>query len=157
VPAGHGTDGGGSIRIPSAVCGLVGLKPSRGRVSTAPLPTLFASPQSVAPALTRSVRDSAVLLDIASGPVSGDPYVIPPPDRPYVDELNADPEPLRVAFDTRTPNGEEIHPDCAAAVEATAALLADLGHTVEPARPAYPVDDVLLVLRTFFGLTSVAR
>jgi len=157
VSAGHGTDGGGSIRIPSAMCGLVGLKPSRGRVSTAPVPTLFASPQSVAHALTRSVRDSALLLDIASGPVTGDPFVIAPPDRPYVDELNSDPEPLRVAFDTRTPNGDDIHPDCAAAVEATASLLRDLGHTVEPARPAYPVDDVLLVLRTFFGVTTVAR
>jgi amidase len=157
VPAGHGTDGGGSIRIPSAMCGLVGLKPSRGRVSTAPVPTLLASPQSVAHALTRSVRDSALLLDIASGPVRGDPYVIAPPHRPYVDELNADPEPLRVAFDTRTPNGDDIHPDCAAAVEATASLLRDLGHTVVPARPAYPVDDVLLVLRTLFGVTAVAR
>jgi amidase len=157
VPAGHGTDGGGSIRIPSAMCGLVGLKPSRGRVSTAPVPTLFASPQSVAHALTRSVRDSARLLDIASGPVPGDPYVITPPDRPYVDELDAEPGPLRVAFDTRTPAGDEIHPDCVAAVEATASLLRDLGHTVVPAQPAYAVDDVLLVLRTFFGLTAVAR
>ena len=157
VPVGHGTDGGGSIRIPSAMCGLVGLKPSRGRVSTAPLHTLFASPQSVAHALTRSVRDSALLLDIGAGPVTGDPFVITPPERPYVDELNADPEPLRIAFDTRTPSGDDMHPDCVAAVEATASLLRHLGHSVAPARPAYPFEDVLLVLRTFFGVTAVAR
>jgi amidase len=157
VPVGHGTDGGGSIRIPSAMCGLVGLKPSRGRVPTTPVATLLASPQSVAHALTRSVRDSALLLDIAAGPVNGDPFVITPPHRRYVDELDTDPEPLRIAYDNRTPSGDDVHPDSAAAVEATASLLRDLGHTVTRARPAYPFQEILLVMRTLFGTVAVAQ
>jgi amidase len=157
VPAGHGTDGGGSIRIPAAMCGLVGLKPTRGRVSAAPTYAAFASPLSIAHAITRSVRDSAVLLDVAAGPVPGDAFVIEPNARPYVDEVGADPGSLRIAIDTRTPSGEDVHPDHAAAVHRAAATLRDLGHDVVEARPEYPFDAILDALRTLFGITTSAQ
>ncbi len=157
VPAGHGTDGGGSIRIPAAMCGLVGLKPTRGRVSAAPAYAAFASPLSIAHAITRSVRDSALLLDVAAGPVPGDAFVIEPNARPYVDEVGADPGSLRIAIDTRTPSGEDVHPDHAAAVHRTASTMRELGHTVVEARPEYPFDAILDALRTLFGITTSAQ
>jgi amidase len=157
VPAGHGTDGGGSIRIPAAMCGLVGLKPTRGRVPAAPAYAAFTSPLSIAHAITRSVRDSALLLDVASGPAVGDAFVIAPNARPYVDEIGRDPGALRIAIDTRTPSGEDVHPDHAAAVQRTASTLRDLGHTVVDARPAFPFDAILDALRTLFGITTSAQ
>jgi amidase len=157
VPAGHGTDGGGSIRIPASMCGLVGLKPTRGRVPAAPAYAAFSSPLSVAHAITRSVRDSAVLLDVAAGPVPGDAFVIEPNARPYVDEVGADPGVLRIAIDIRTPSGEDVHPDHAAAVHRTASTLRELGHEVVEARPRYPFDAILDALRTLFGITTSAQ
>ena len=157
VPAAHGTDGGGSIRIPSAMCGLVGLKPSRGRVPGAPAYTAFASPLSVAHALTRTVRDSALLLDVAAGPLPGDPFVIQPQARPYTEEVGAEPGALRIAIDTQTPRGDDVHPDAVAAVEQTASLLRELGHTVVAARPLYPFDAILDALRTMFAITTASQ
>lgn len=136
VPAAHGSDGGGSIRIPAATTGLVGLKPSRGRV---PVGNIFSGPMSVHHALTRSVRDSALLLDISCAPLTGEPVTISQPSRPYVDEVGADPGRLKIASSTTMPDGTASHPDCAAVTNAVAALLSSLGHEVVEAAPDYPM------------------
>jgi amidase len=139
------------------MCGLVGLKPTRGRVSAAPADALFASPLSIAHAITRSVRDSALFLDVAAGPVDGDAFVIEPNARPYVEEVGADPGVLRMALDTRTPSGEEVHADHAAAIHRTAAMLRELGHTVVDERPDYPFPLILDALRTLFAITTSSQ
>jgi amidase len=133
VPFAHASDGSGSIRIPAACCGLVGLKPSRGRISAAPLGD-EAGP-AVELCVSRTVRDTAALLDAVHGPAVGDLVVAPPPRRPYVDELAADPAPLRIGVLDHAPGGEPVHPDCADAVHDTALLLEELGHHVEIAYP----------------------
>jgi amidase len=137
VPIAHGNDGGGSIRIPAACCGLVGLKPTRDRVSFAPLLGDINGGLVVEGGLARSVRDAAAWLDVVAGPELGDPRMLAPPARPYREEVGAPPGRLKIGFATRamTPGGkvEEAHPDCVAGVKATAALLAELGHEVEEA------------------------
>jgi amidase len=136
VPAAHASDGGGSIRIPAACCGLVGLKTSRGRVSVGPGSGEIARPLSVQFAVTRTVRDAAALLDTAAGPEPGDPFVAPTPSRPYRDEVGADPGSLRIGLMTTFPGRDEaVHPDCVAGAEAAARLLEAAGHTVEIAHP----------------------
>ena len=125
VPMAHGNDGGGSIRIPASCCGLFGLKTTRARNPAPGFSTL-----SQDHAITRSVRDSAALLDATCGPAPGDPYWAPPPARPFSQEVGADPGHLRIAFTTQTTTGIDLHPDCIAAVRAAAALCADLGHEV---------------------------
>ncbi|HZZ83246.1 MAG TPA: amidase [Anaeromyxobacteraceae bacterium] len=137
VPMAHANDGGGSIRIPASCCGLFGLKPTRGRVSFAPFygDVLFGFVQELA--LTRSVRDAAALLDAVAGPMPGDPYAAPAPAGPFREEVGAAPGRLRIAFTTRSLFGRTTHPDCAAAVKATARLLASLGHEVEEAHPPF--------------------
>jgi amidase len=142
VPIGHGTDGGGSIRLPASMCGLFGLKPSRARVTAHPDQTLLAYPLGIHHVLTRSVRDSALVLDLTAGPMPGDPFVCPPPSRPFLDEVGAEPGRLRIALATGRPDGGPVHPDCVAAVEGAAKLLESLGHHVEPAAPAWPADDL---------------
>ncbi len=139
LPAAHASDGGGSIRIPSAMTGLVGLKPSRGRTRAG---NPLGAPLSVQHAVTRSVRDSALLLDIASAPQTGAPVTIVQPQRPYVQEVGADPGRLRVAVMTTFPDGAPVHEDCAAAVDDIARVLAGLGHTVAAGSPAFPLDDM---------------
>jgi amidase len=136
VPMAHGNDGGGSIRVPASCCGLFGLKPTRGRNPLGPLYGDFWSGLVVAHAITRSVRDSAALLDATSGPDAGDPYWAPPPARPFLQEVGADPGRLRIAFTVEAPAGLPVHPDCVAAVRDAAALCAGLGHAVEEASPA---------------------
>ncbi len=135
VPAAGASDGGGSIRIPAAYCGLVGLKPSRGRVSEAPLAGEYWDGAVASHALTRSVRDCAALLDVAAGAEPGDPFVVAPPARPYADEPGLDPGRLRVGVTAESPLGMPVHPDMRNAVNSAAALLQDLGHHVEPASP----------------------
>ncbi len=135
VPAAHGNDGGGSIRIPASECGLVGLKPSRGRTSLGPAFGDVMSGLVCEHALTRSVRDCAGILDAVAGPAPGDPYHAPQPRRPYVEEVGADPGRLRIGMFASVPFGE-VHPDCAAAAADTAGLLESLGHHVEAAHPA---------------------
>ena len=135
VPAAHGTDGGGSIRIPASACGLVGLKPSRGRISLGP-DAYYAGMLNVQGALCRTVRDTAGLLDVAAGEMPGDPAVAPPPLRPFAAEVGAEPGRLRVGLLTAVPGGlATTHPDCVAAAEETARLLESLGHTVEVDHP----------------------
>ena len=136
VPMAHGNDGGGSIRIPASCCGLFGLKPTRARVSQAPLFGDQLSGLTNDHAITRSVRDSAALLDATAGPVLGDPYWAPPPERPYVKEVGAEPGPLRIAFSQRKLyGGGELHADCVDAVRDAVKLCEELGHEVVEASP----------------------
>ncbi len=136
VPVAHANDGGGSIRIPAACCGLVGLKPSRGRSSLSPTTDPIVNPLVVELCVTRSVRDTAGVLDALHGAAPGDTVVAPPPSRPYVEEVGADPGRLRIGILTENPLGTgEVHADCVAAAEATARLLESLGHHVEIAHP----------------------
>lgn len=136
VPLGHAGDGGGSIRIPASECGLVGLKPSRGRTSLGPDLGEAWGGMVTRLAVTRSVRDAAAVLDAVEGPGVGDPYWAPRPARPYAQEVGADPGPLRIGFTTQPFDGSfATDPQVAAATEATAELLTSLGHRVEPAFP----------------------
>jgi amidase len=136
VSIAHASDGGGSIRIPASMCGLVGLKVSRGRITMGP--DRDESQLGVAHVVARSVRDVAGALDVTQGPAPGDMVVAPPPLRPYVDEIGADPGALRIGLLAHSPNGE-LHADCVTAVRSTAALLESLGHHVEESHPA-PLD-----------------
>lgn len=132
VPGAHASDGGGSIRVPAAACGLFGLKPSRGRVSFAPLGEGWAG-ASMQHALTRSVRDSAALLDIICQPQPGDPYFLAPPERPFAQEVGRDPGVLKIAFSTASLASPELDPECVQAVRDAAVLCESLGHQVEEA------------------------
>jgi amidase len=145
VPLGHANDGGGSIRIPASACGLVGLKPSRGRVSGAPFGDPLSSMLTVDLCVSRSVRDTAAVLDAVHGPAVGDTVVAPAPSRPYLDEVGADPGKLRIGMMVHDPlTGDMAKPDCIAATEAAANLLESLGHTVEQSSPK-ALDDPGLV------------
>jgi Asp-tRNA(Asn)/Glu-tRNA(Gln) amidotransferase A subunit family amidase len=130
VPAAHASDGGGSIRIPASCCGLFGMKPSRGRVSLAPANEGWGG-FSIQHAVTRSVRDSAVLLDAISTPQPGDPYWAPPHSRPFAEEVGAPPGKLKIGFSVESIAGSRLDPPCADAVRAAARLCEDLGHCVE--------------------------
>ncbi len=136
VPIAHANDGGGSIRIPASCCGLFGLKPSRGRVSFGPDLGDVNGGLVNEHVVTRSVRDSAAVLDILAGPQLGDPYTAPAQISRYVGELDVPARQLRIGFATRHVTLEhglvESHPDCVAAVAHTAQLLAAQGHQVEP-------------------------
>lgn len=137
VPMAHGNDAGGSIRIPASCCGVFGLKPTRGRLPLGPhYGDLFSGLVSEH-ALTRSVRDSAALLDATAGPDPGDPYWAPPPARRFADEIGAPAGRLRIAFSARTPLGTEVHPDCIAALRDAAKLCDELGHDVVEAAPRF--------------------
>ncbi len=134
VPIANASDGGGSIRIPASCCGLIGLKTSAGRISMAP--ERDESGLSVAFAVTRSMRDTATLLDAVRGPGVGDSAVAPGPSRPYVDEVGADPGRLRIGLLAHHPLGGPIHPECTQAAEHAASVLEQLGHDVTAAHPA---------------------
>jgi amidase len=136
VPAASGGDGAGSIRIPASCCGVFGFKPSRGRASRAPAGEEIGG-FNVRHAITRSVRDSAALLDAIAGPVPGDPYYATPPARPYLKEMNHMPRRKRIAWSDRAPLGTAVDPECVAAVRETAKLLESLGHELEEAAPEF--------------------
>ncbi|HWZ42796.1 MAG TPA: amidase family protein [Candidatus Saccharimonadales bacterium] len=133
VPVAHSSDGGGSIRIPAACCGLVGLKPTRGRNSLGPDIGDIMSGLVTEGVVSRTVRDTAAVLDATSGYMPGDPYAAPPPARPFLAEVSSKPRRLRIAFTTRAPYGAVVDPEIAAAAEATAKLCERLGHQVTEA------------------------
>ena len=136
VPAAHANDGGGSIRIPASECGLVGLKPSRGRVSLGPHYGEALAGLAIEGSVTRSVRDTAGILDAIAGPMPGDPYTAPPFARPLREELARPPGRLRIGLLARRPGqGPPLHPECAAAAEGAARRLASLGHAIETSHP----------------------
>lgn len=138
VPMAHANDGGGSIRIPASCCGLFGLKPTRARNPLGPMIGDVMSGLIAEHVVSRSVRDSAAVLDATAGPDAGDPYWAPAQERPFIEEVGADPGKLRIAFATKTLEGKAVHPDCAAAVRDAAELCQDFGHEVVEASPAVP-------------------
>ena len=135
APMAHGNDGGGSLRNPASCCGVFGFKPSRGRMPLGPQHGELLCRVIVEHALTRSVRDSAALLDVSCGAMPGDPYALPRPRSPYVTEVGADPPPLRIAFTHRPVSDVEVNEECRLAVEDAARLCDELGHHVFEARP----------------------
>jgi amidase len=152
VPMAGASDGGGSIRIPAASTGLFGLKPGRGRTPNGPGVGEMIHGAALNHVITRSVRDSACMLDATHGPEPGAPFRIAPPERPYSAEVARDPGCLRVAFSTRSPLGTPVDPAAIRAVEQTARLLEELGHHVEAAEPV--IDGVALAqdfLRVWFA------
>ncbi len=147
VPVAHGNDGGGSIRIPAACCGLVGLKPSRGRISLAP--ELGDSSLGIDGMLTRDVRDTAAILDVLAGYEPGDATWAPPPARPFAQAAAGDPGRMRIAFSKQTPSpAAELDPICARGAEEAAELLRSLGHEVVEVDPPWRADG----LSELFGL-----
>jgi amidase len=141
VPFANASDGGGSIRIPASCCGLVGLKPSQGRITVGP--ARAESGLGVELCVSRTVRDTAGLLDAVQGPGIGDTVIAPAPQQPYLEEVGADPGRLRIGLLDVHPRGEFLHEHCVSAVRAAASMLQGLGHIVEPAWPACLADDTL--------------
>jgi amidase len=159
VPMAHATDGGGSIRIPASLCGLFGLKPSRGRMSLSPLGEALAG-ASAQHCVSLSVRDSAALLDALSGPEPGDPYGAPSPAAPFLASAGRDPGRLRIALQRRPNGGPDSDPAVVRAVEEAARLLERLGHTVEEAAPDYAfpaVEEALMTVMAANLWTNISK
>jgi amidase len=145
VPIAHANDGGGSIRIPASCCGLLGLKPTRGRVSLAP--GVDPSGLVIEHVVTRSVRDSAAVLDALAGSIPGDPQYFPPPERSFASMLDEPLASLRIAVLESDPHERAYDPRCAAALRTTADQLQNLGHQVHAARPKFDVAMVSFAFR----------
>jgi amidase len=156
VPFAHANDGGGSIRIPASCCGLFGLKPTRARNPLGPdmgdMMCGFVAEHCV----SRSVRDSAALLDATAGPDLGDPYWAPPQVRPYVEEVGADPGKLKIAFMTASPMETEVHSDCIEAVRDVAKLCASLGHEVAEDAPKFDAGRINQAFMTLYSAGGAA-
>jgi amidase len=154
VALAHANDGGGSIRIPASECGLVGLKPSRGRVSLGPDTGDAWHGFVIEHVVTRSVRDTAAVLDAIAGNMPGDPYAAPAQRGPFIRDAGAQPERLRIGLMRRTPRGSAaLHPDCVAAVDDAARALQALGHHVEEAHPA-ALDEIQSIMEPFVAVVS---
>lgn len=151
VPAAHGSDGGGSLRIPASNCGLFALKATRARLPDGPASGEGWAGMAIDGFLTRSVRDTAALLDATHGPDLGAPYWPPPVARPYLEEIARPPGRLRIALCKRTFSGERVHADCEAAVEAAARLCASLGHEIVEAEPKI---DMQRLMRGWADITA---
>jgi amidase len=153
LPMAHGSDGGGSIRIPASCCGVFGFKPTRGRVPLGP--TQFESWNGCTQhhALTISVRDSAALLDASVGAELGSPYFSPTPERPFLNEIGTEPGKLRIALVTATPGGTPLDPECKKAALDAAELCENLGHSIE--ETALPID-FALARGAFFAILQVS-
>ena len=135
IPIAHGSDGGGSIRIPASCCGVVGLKPARGRVSSAPFGSLEGL--STSGPITRTVEDAALLLDVLAGYEPGDPWWAPPPAQPFAEAAKTPPGRLRIAVTATPPVETAVDPECVAALSAAADLLTELGHDVQESTPPW--------------------
>ncbi len=157
LPAAHASDGFGSIRAPAACCGLVGLKPTRGRNTMAPFLGEGSGGLSTEHAVTLSVRDSAAILDATRGAGAGDPYSATPPARPFLEEVGADPGRLRVAVTARAPNGAPVEQDALRVLRETAALATDLGHHVVEADPDIDGDAMVPTFLTLMGVNTVVN
>jgi Asp-tRNA(Asn)/Glu-tRNA(Gln) amidotransferase A subunit family amidase len=151
LPMAHASDGFGSIRAPAACCGLVGLKPTRGRNTFAPFSGEGLGGVSTEHAVTLSIRDSAALLDATRGAGPGDPYVAPLPAGPYLKEAGANPGKLKIAWTAAAPNGAKVDPECLRLLAETVKLCSDLGHHVEERDPEI---DRAAVVPTFLTLAS---
>jgi amidase len=152
VPMAGGSDGGGSIRIPAAYCGLFGLRPSRGRISPGPAEGEIWYGASAEGVISRSVRDTAAVLDVLAGGEAGDPFVVARGSEPYAELMQRDPPRLRIGFSSVSPIGTDVHPEAVAAVNDAAKLLQGLGHEVEEATPE--IDGAALAisfLHIYFG------
>jgi amidase/6-aminohexanoate-cyclic-dimer hydrolase len=145
LPVAHATDGGGSIRIPAAASGVFGLKPTRARVPVGPDRGEGWGGFSCGHVVSISVRDSAAMLDAVHGPEPSSLYVAPPPERPFLEEVGREPGRLRIAFTDKSPYGEAIDPEVAAATREIAALLSGLGHHVEERAPSLPADPAVVM------------
>jgi amidase len=154
VPLAHANDGGGSIRIPASCCGLVGLKPQRGRVSWAPEWTEGPLGLPVDGVVSRTVLDTAVALDAIAGYEPGDSFLVPEPSAPFADAVGRDPGKLRVAFTLEAPNGAPVDEECQQAVRDAAALLESLGHEVQEAGPAGDEGYVENFVKVWVGTTG---
>ncbi len=157
VAVAHGGDGGGSLRIPASACGLVGLKASRGRIPTGPDLGEGWGGYVQFGTLTRSVRDTAAMLDVLAGPMPGDPYAAPPHTGPFLAEVTRDPGRLRIAFTTRSFFGKQTDPACAEAVTQTAQLLRDLGHDVQEDFPVFDRDALVQAYLVQVGVGTAAE
>ena len=157
VPVAHGGDGGGSLRIPASICGIVGLKASRGRIPTGPDLGEGWGGYVQFGVLTRSVRDTAALLDVLSGPMPGDAYATPHHEGTFLEEVARQPGKLRVAFTTRSFFGKQTDPACAQAVANTVKLLQDLGHDVEEAHPDFDRDALVHAYLVQIGVGTAAE
>jgi len=155
LPLANASDGGGSIRIPASCCGLFGMKPTRGRTPLGPNSGEGWAGMSAVHAVSRSVRDSAALLDATAGPDLGAPYAAQPPNRPFLDEVSQAPGRLRISIQRQPWNGTEPHKDCLAALEDAVALCRDLGHEVEEA--PFEVDSTILAPATLTILSASTR
>ena len=155
VPMAHATDGFGSIRAPAACCGVVGLKPTRGRNTMAPFLGEGLGGLACEHAVTLTVRDCAALLDATSGPGAGDPYAAPAPARPFLSEVGAPGGRMRIAFTRKAPNGAKVSADSLGLLDATARLCAELGHTVEEADPVVDGDQLVPTFLTLISANTV--
>ncbi len=157
VPLAHASDGGGSIRIPASCCGLFGMKTTRARNTMAPYLGESLAGCSVEHVVSRTVRDSAAALDATAGPAPGDPYMAPPPARPFLDEVSAKPRKLRIAITTDAFSGFPVHQDCIDAAGKAGKLCEDLGHNVEVASPDFDAEQLDRDYHRLFAVGATAN
>jgi amidase len=154
VPLAHATDGGGSIRIPAACCGLVGLKVSRGRITQGPDAADSTSGLSVDNCVTRSVRDTAAMLDLSCAPDYGDPYFAPAPQGSYLEGIKTAPKRLKIAVSYKNYQGQSFHPDVDAAVRKAVKICEDLGHITEEAKPQVNTEENTMAFMTLWATAT---
>jgi amidase/6-aminohexanoate-cyclic-dimer hydrolase len=155
LPVAHASDGGGSIRIPASACGLFGMKPTRARNPLGPDRGEGWGGFACGHVVSISVRDSAAMMDAVHGPEPSSPYVAPPPARPFAQEVGRDPGKLRIVFTDRSPYGDAIDPEVAAAVREIAGLLVRLGHRVEERAPTLAADPAAVMTTIVGGNTAL--